>query len=113
MRKYLVICFEIGCTVEDMTGFYNSLVELFGYGGSVERTKDGEVTDFKVHTDYGVLELDSEKKVLNLDMQEAGLRINKVTSDEMWGLFDKLKKALVIKGDKTWYINVSHMFEVV
>ena len=109
MRKHLVVCFELGYTVEDMTGFYNSLVELFGYGGSVERTKDGEVTGFLTHTDYGVLELDSEKNILNLDMRESG----ELSSEEIWVLYDTLKKASVIKGDKTWYINVSNMFEVV
>ena len=109
MRKHLVVCFELGYTVENMTGFYNSLVELFGYGGSVERTKDGEVTDFKVHTDYGVLELDFEKNVLILEMRESG----ELSSEEIWVLYDTLKKASVIKGDKTWYINVSNMFEVV
>lgn len=109
MRKNLVICFELGYAVEAMTGFYNKLVELFGYGGSVERTKDGEVTDFKVHTDYGVLELDSDKNVLTLEMRKSG----ELSSKEIWDLYEILKKASVIRSDKTWCINVSHIFEVV
>lgn len=109
MRKHLVICFEIGCTVEDMTGFYNSLVELFGYGGSVEREKDGQVTDFKVHTDCGVLRLDFEKNVLKLEMHESG----ELSSEEIWKLYGILKKASVIRSDITWCVKVSYVFEVV
>lgn len=109
MRKHLVICFELGYTVKDMTEFYNRLVELFGYGGSVEREKDGQVKDFKVQTDYGVLELDFEKNVLILEMRESG----ELSSKKIWDLYGILKEALVIRNDKTWYINISHIFEVV
>lgn len=109
MRKHLVVCFELGYTVEDMVGFYNSLVGVFGEGGCVERTKDGEVTSFKVDTDYGGLELDFEKKILRLGMRESG----ELSSEEIWVLYNTLKKALVIRSDKTWYIDVDYIFEVV
>lgn len=109
MRKNLKICFELGYTVEDMTEFYNKLVELFGYAGSVEREKNGQVKDFKVQTDYGVLELDFDKNVLRLEIRESG----ELSSEEIWKLYKILKEASVIRSDKTWYIKVSYIFEVV
>lgn len=109
MRKHLEICFELGYTVEDMTEFYNRLVELFGYAGSVEREKNGQVKDFKVQTDFGVLELNFEKNVLRLQIRDSG----ELSSEEIWKLYGILKKASVIRSDKTWCINVSHIFEVV
>lgn len=32
MRKYFVVCFELGYEVVDMTELYDGLTELFGYG---------------------------------------------------------------------------------
>ena len=64
MIKYFIVCFELGYEVEDMTELYDSLTGLFGYGGTVEREKDGKVTGFKLQTKYGILRLDYEKKVL-------------------------------------------------
>ena len=109
MRKNLVICFELGYTVEDMTEFYNRLVELFGYAGSVEREKDGQVKDFKVQTDFGVLELNFEKNVLRLQIRDSG----ELSSEEIWKLYGILKEASVIRSDKTWCVKISHIFEVV
>lgn len=109
MRKHLEICFELGYDVEDMIEFYNKLVELFGYTGSVEREKDGQVKDFKVQTDFGVLELNFEKNVLRLQIRDSG----ELSSEEIWDLYGILKKASVIRSDKTWCIKVSHIFEVV
>lgn len=109
MRKHLEICFELGYTVEDMTEFYNRLVELFGYAGSVEREKDGQVKDFKVQTDFGVLELNFEKNVLRLQIRDSG----ELLSEEIWKLYNILKRASVIRSDKTWCVKVSYVFEVV
>lgn len=109
MRKHLEVCFELGYTIEDMTEFYNRLVELFGYGGYVEREKDGQVKDFKIQTDFGVLELNFEKNVLRLEIRESG----ELSSEEIWKLYGILKEASVIRSDKTWCVKVSHIFEVV
>ncbi len=109
MRKYFVVCFELGYDVEAMTELYNSLAGRFGYGGSTERTEDGKVTDFKVSTVYGVLELDYSKKVLHLRTPKPG----GLSSKEIGVLFETLKKISVIKSDKMWYIEAKYMLEVV
>jgi len=109
MRKYFIVCFELGYEVEDMTGFYNSLTGLFGYGGTVEREKDGRVTGFKLQTKYGILRLDYEKKVLELEMPKSG----GLSSEDIGELYGILKKASVIKSNKMWYIEARYMFEVV
>lgn len=109
MIKYFIVCFELGYEVEDMTELYNGLTGLFGYGGTVNRDRDGKVTGFKVQTRYGVLRLGYEKKVLELEMPKSG----GLSSEDISELYGILKKASVIKSDKMWYIEARYMFEVV
>lgn len=108
MRKYLVVCFELGY-VADMTELYDSLNSRFGYGSSAEYTEDGKVTDFKKSTAYGVLELDYSKKVLQLRTPKPG----GLSSKQIGMLFETLKEMSVIRSDKMWYIEAKYMFEVV
>lgn len=109
MIKYFIVCFELGYEVEDMTELYDSLTGLFGYGGTVEREKDGKVTGFKLQTKYGILRLDYEKKVLELEAPKSG----RLSSEDIGELYGILKKALIVRSDKTWYIEARYMFEVV
>lgn len=53
MIKYFIVCFELGYEVEDMTELYDSLTGLFGYGGTVEREKDGKVTGLSYKRSMG------------------------------------------------------------
>ena len=105
------IGFYLGYQVEDKTEFHNKLVEIFGVGGIVKRNRKGEVKDFSVLTDYGNLELDTELKVLQLEIRLADFG-DVLTSVEIENLYKMLKDKAIIISDKPWYIKPVATFEM-
>lgn len=114
MRYQVYICFDLGYIVYDKTELYDKLVKLFGVGGAVKRYRSGEVIDFEVAMKYGVLRLDMSVQILGLDVYIAdAFGITTLTSEDLDGLYNKLKNADIIRSDKSWYISEKNMFEEV
>lgn len=88
------LCFPLGYQVGNKTEFHRKLLDLFGVWGTVRRNKEGEVEDFNVVTDYGIIRL-IDPKVLQLEIkiEEISGRLTSVQIDE---LFRKLKDASII-----------------
>lgn len=106
MRYRVCICFDLGYIV------YDKLVKLFGVGGAVKRYRSGEVIDFEVAMNYGVLRLDVGVQVLGLDVYIAdAFGATTLTPEDLDGLYNKLKNADIIRSDKPWYISEKNMFE--
>ncbi|MDE6621561.1 MAG: hypothetical protein K2K74_13980 [Lachnospiraceae bacterium] len=110
MREH-IICFDLGFKVDDRTEFYNKLVSLFGVGGTVSRNRRGEVLDFSILVDQGVLRLGSSYNTLELklDGSDAGLI---VTASQINALHDQLKAHLGIVKDYPWYIRVVNVYRI-
>lgn len=114
MRNQVYICFDLGYIVYDKTELYDKLVKLFGVGGAVRRYRSGEVIDFEVAMDYGVLRLDIGVQVLGLDVYIAdAFGVVTLTPADLDGLYDRLKNADIIRSNKSWYISWENMFEEV
>ena len=112
MRYQVYICFDLGYIVYDKTELYDKLVKLFGVGGAVKRYRSGEVIDFEVAMKYGVLRLDMSVQILGLDVYIAdAFGITTLTSEDLDGLYNKLKNADIIRSDRSWYISENNMFE--
>ena len=112
MRYQVYICFDLGYIAYDKTELYDKLVKLFGVGGAVKRYRSGEVIDFEVAMKYGVLRLDMSVQILGLDVYIAdAFGITTLTSEDLDGLYNKLKNADIIRSDRSWYISENNMFE--
>ena len=104
------ICFDLGFRVGDKTEFYNKMVSLFGVGGTVSRNRRGEVLDFSILIDYGVLKLGSNLNTLELKINQSETSVI-VTASQMNALHDQLKAHLGIVKDYPWYIRVVNGYE--
>ena len=111
MAQEHFICFDLGFKVEDRTEFYNKMVSLFGVGGTVSRNRRGEVLDFSVLIDQGVLRLGSSYNTLELrlDSSDSGVI---VTASQLNALHDQLKAHLGIVKDYPWYIRVVNTYRM-
>ena len=103
MNEKLMICFDLGYRVEDKTAFRDSLTDLYGIGGTVRRSRTGKVLRFDLITKYGTLQLDTEDKVLMLDMKSSNSGVE-ITSEEIDILHKELKEAEIIQADTSWYL---------
>lgn len=113
MIREQLICFDLGYKVEDKTAFHGKLVDLFGVGGLVKRSIDGRVEDFDVLMEYGVLSLDTNKEVLLLNMNSSAFINHSIlTSEDIQGLYNRLKEKSIIQSDKCWYLEKHDVYEV-
>ena len=111
MTREHFICFDLGFRVDDRTEFYNKLVSLFGVGGTVTRNRRGEVQDFSILTDQGVLRLGSSCNTLELKLASSDSGMI-VTASQLNALHDQLKAHLGIVKDYPWYIRVVSVYRV-
>ena len=113
MSRDYKLCFPLGYQVENKTEFHQKLVDLFGVGGTVKRNRNGEVEDFNVDTDYGIIRL-IDLKVLQLDIKiDEDYFSGKLTSVQIEELYQKMKDASIIQSDSPWFISSGIVFEVV
>ncbi|MDE7476550.1 MAG: hypothetical protein K2M91_01135 [Lachnospiraceae bacterium] len=105
------LCFVLGYEVENKTEFHRKLVDLFGVWGTVRRNKEGEVEDFNVVTNYGIIRL-IDPKVLQLEIRIEEIS-GRLTSVQIEELYRKLKDASIIQSDSPWFISSSIVFEVI
>lgn len=106
-----MICFDLGYRVEDKTAFRDSLTDLYGIEGTVRRSRTGKVLRFDLITKYGTLQLDTEDKVLMLDMKSSNSGVE-ITSEEIDILHKELKEAEIIQANTSWYLKKQPVYEV-
>lgn len=111
MTREHFICFDLGFRVDDRTEFYNKLVSLFGVGGTVTRNRRGEVLDFSILTDQGVLRLGSSCNTLELKLNSSDSGVV-ITASQLNALHDQLKGHLGIVKDYPWYIRVVNVYRM-
>lgn len=105
------LCFDLGYQVGNKTEFHRKLLDLFGVWGTVRRNREGEVEDFNVVTDYGIIRL-IDPKVLQLEIKIEEIS-GRLTSVQIEELYRKLKDASIIQSDSPWYISSNIAFEVI
>lgn len=104
MRDF-VICFPLGKEIENETELYDKLVREFGVGGMVRRDVTGNVVDFEVVMDYGVLRLGTNSIVLRLGLDRYGEIFEGIlTIEEISALHERLKVCIGVETDRQWYI---------
>lgn len=106
-----LVCFDLGFRVYDRTEFYNKLVSLFGVGGTVTRNRRGEVLDFSILTDHGLLRMGNSCNTLELKLESSDAGTI-VTASQLNALHDLLKAHLGIVKDYPWYIRVVNVYRV-
>lgn len=111
MSRDYKLCFPLGYLVENKTEIHQKLGDLFGVCGTVRRNREGELEDFNVVTDYGIIRL-IDPKVLQLEIKIEEIS-GRLTSVQIEELYRKLKDASIIQSDSPWYISSNIVFEVI
>lgn len=111
MIREQLICFDLGYQVEDLTDFRDRLVDMFGIGGTVKHARNGDVLEFDVLMEYGTLNLDLSKKVLQLNMDSSDYGTI-ISSEDIQTLYKKLRDSEIITGNKPWYLEKRNVYEI-